>query len=95
MHPIDSELEFHSFRILDHQNHIVHEWFFSFSRSSLKFSFYFKSLSPDHQIEELLKKGSSGNDEISEKYLRINGRYITDGQVFFLNLTFFLYLQSL
>jgi len=38
------------------------------------------SLSPDHQIEELLKKGSSGNDEISEKYLRINGRYITDGQ---------------
>ena len=45
-------------------------------------------------MEELLKKGSSGKDEISEKYLRINGRYITDGQVFFHSLIFFLYLQS-
>ena len=32
-------------------------------------------------MEELLRKDDSGKDEISEKYLRINGRYITDGQV--------------
>ena len=35
-------------------------------------------------MEELLRKDDSGQDEISEKYLRINGRYITDGQVLFL-----------
>ena len=34
-------------------------------------------------MEELLRKDDSGQDEISEKYLRINGRYITDGQVIF------------
>ncbi|XP_065063523.1 nuclear receptor coactivator 7-like isoform X2 [Rhopilema esculentum] len=38
------------------------------------------SLSPDFQMEELLRKSDNGKDEVSEKYLRINGRYITDGQ---------------
>lgn len=40
-------------------------------------------------MEELLKKDDSGSDEISEKYLRINGRYITDGQVILINLNLF------
>ena len=48
-----------------------------------RFSSSLQSMSPDHQIEELLKKDENGADELSEKYLRINGRYITDGQVLF------------
>ena len=32
-------------------------------------------------MEELLRKDDNGKDEISEKFLRLNGRYITDGQV--------------
>ncbi len=48
-----------------------------------------QSLSPDYQMEELLKKDDRGSDEISEKYLRINGRYITDGQVILINLNLF------
>eukprot|EP00794_Sanderia_malayensis_P012124 gene12124-13376_t len=38
------------------------------------------TLSPDLQMEELLKRDETGKDEVSEKYLSINGRYITDGQ---------------
>lgn len=38
------------------------------------------SQSPDFQMEELLTRDGSAKDEVSEKYLSINSRYITDGQ---------------
>ena len=40
-----------------------------------------QSQSPDFQMEELLTRDGSAKDEVSEKYLSINSRYITDGQV--------------